>query len=67
VTEFRHQNCAEKIEEDGDRQRRLVAANEPESGRRRTGEGGSDEVVPTSIVKDRSVLVDLSGRTATQF
>lgn len=66
VTEFyAHENCAREIEENGDRQRRVVAAHEPEMA---AGEGADAElVVPNAIVKDQPVLVDLGGRTVTLF
>ena len=66
VTEFyAHENCAREIEEDGDRQRRMVAAQEPEMA---AGEGADAElVVPNAIVKDQPVLVDLGGQTVTLF
>lgn len=66
VTEFwGHENCAAEIEENGDRQRRQVAKDEPEMA---AGEGPDAElVVPNVIVKDQPVLVDLGGQTATLF
>lgn len=66
VTEFySHENCAREIEENGDRQRRMVAALEPEMA---AGEGADAElVVPNAIVKDQPVLVDLGGQTVTLF
>lgn len=66
VTEFyAHENCAREIEENGDRQRRMVAALEPEMA---AGEGADAElVVPNAIVKDQPVLVDLGGQTVTLF
>ena len=66
VTEFyAHENCAGEIEENGDRQRRMVAALEPEMA---AGEGADAElVVPNAIVKDQPVLVDLGGQTVTLF
>src|SRR6478735_10840210 len=66
VTEFwAHENCAADIEENGDEQRRFVAAAEPEMA---AGEGADVElVVPNAIVKDQPVLVDLGGQSATLF
>ena len=55
VTEFwAHENCAAEIDENGDSQRRAVAADEPEMA---AGEGDNTElVVPNAIVKDQPVL-----------
>ncbi|MEO5781192.1 MBL fold metallo-hydrolase [Arthrobacter sp. PAMC25284] len=66
VTEFwAHANCAAGIEENGDRQRRAVAGDEPEMA---AGEGPEAElVVPNAIVKDQPVLVDLGGQRVTLF
>lgn len=66
VTEFwAHANCIAEIEENGDRQRRAVAAEEPEMA---AGEGADAEiVVPNAAVQDQPVLVDLGGQTATLF
>lgn len=66
VTEFyAHENCAREIEENGDQQRRMVAAAEPEMA---AAEGADAElVVPNAIVKDQPVLVDLGGQTVTLF
>ncbi|OOP61025.1 MBL fold metallo-hydrolase [Arthrobacter sp. SRS-W-1-2016] len=66
VTEFwGHVNCAATIDDDGDHQRRFVAATEPEMA---AGHGDAVEIViPNAIVKDQPVLVDLGGLTATLF
>jgi glyoxylase-like metal-dependent hydrolase (beta-lactamase superfamily II) len=66
VTEFwAHQNCAAEIEQNGNRQRRLVASEEPEMA---AGTGPEAElVVPNAIVKDQPVLVDLGGQSVTLF
>ncbi len=66
ATEFwAHQNCASAIDNDGDAQRRFVSGAEPEMA---TGVGDAVEiVVPSAIVKDQPVLVDLGELTATLF
>lgn len=66
VSEFwAHKNCAAAIDLRGDVQRRYVKDLEPEMS---AGGGENTElVVPTAIVRDQPVLVDLGGLTATLF
>ncbi|BCT77323.1 MBL fold hydrolase [Sinomonas cyclohexanicum] len=66
ATEFyAHENAAAEIAENAGAQRPAVAGAEPEMA---AGEGESTEiVVPTAIVRDQPVLVDLGGTSATLF
>ncbi|GAA2199158.1 MBL fold metallo-hydrolase [Sinomonas flava] len=66
VTEFyAHENAVAAIAETGDAERQSVAEAEPEMA---AGEGENTQiVVPTAIVRDQPVLVDLGGTSVTLF
>ena len=66
ATEFyAHENAIAEISQNGEAQRVAVAEAEPEMA---AGEGESTEiVVPTGVVRDQPVLVDLGGASVTLF
>ncbi|GHG57130.1 MBL fold metallo-hydrolase [Sinomonas cellulolyticus] len=62
---YAHENAAAEIEENADAQRPAVAESEPEMA---AGDGANTQiVVPTAVVRDQPVLVDLGGIAATLF
>ena len=66
VTEFyAHENAAATIAERGDAERAAVAETEPEMA---AGEGENTQIiVPTALVREQPVLVDLGGQSVTLF
>jgi glyoxylase-like metal-dependent hydrolase (beta-lactamase superfamily II) len=66
VTEFwAHSNAARSMAETADLQRRWLGEAEPEMA---AADGANTDVVlPTALVQDQPVLVDLGGRVATLF
>ncbi|MGG5170821.1 MBL fold metallo-hydrolase [Pseudarthrobacter sp. J1738] len=66
ATEFwAHSNCAEQIIKSGEKQRTEVAAFEPEMADK-TG-NNVNIVVPTALIGEQPVLLDLGGQVATLF
>lgn len=66
VTEFwAHENAAREIAEDGEEQRRLLGAAEPQMS---AGQGPNTQIVtPTALVREQPVILDLGGVSATLF
>jgi glyoxylase-like metal-dependent hydrolase (beta-lactamase superfamily II) len=62
---YAHENAVAEIAENGEAHRPAVAESEPEMA---AGEGENTQiVVPTAIVRDQPVLVDLGGASVTLF